>query len=65
MPIPADIAILNALRMAFTIHSRSGSTLKTKKINPERKTTPRAVCQGEKRCDAGEHFSAQCRIVLI
>ena len=44
-PMPAAIAILSDLGMAFTIHSRIGSTLMMKKMTPEMNTQPSATCQ--------------------
>ena len=44
--MPAAIAILSDLGMAFTIHSRIGSTLMMKKMTPEMNTQPSATCQG-------------------
>lgn len=44
-PMPAAIAIFSDLGMALTIHSRTGSTLITRKITPEMNTQPSATCQ--------------------
>ena len=45
IPIPAEIAIFKARGMELTIHSRTGNTLSRRKIMPDKKTIPRAVCQ--------------------
>ena len=45
-PMPAAIASFCERGMAFTTHSRTGSTDRTSIRTPEQKTAPSAVCQG-------------------
>jgi hypothetical protein len=45
-PIPTEIASFIDLEMLLMTHSRTGVTLTRKNSTPDKKTAPRAVCQG-------------------